>query len=358
MNRSLLAYAVLLAAVGCKSDGEGGESTNVEETGSGSARTGSSGGFSASLSAELAKDGRPSERTAGSDDGSAMAGSGSAPGNAMAGSAMAGSGSAMKSGSGAGSGSAAMAGSGSATKSGSGAGSGSSAGSGSAAMAGSGSAMKAGSGAGSAVAMGSGAGSAMKAGSGAGSAVAMGSGAGSGAMKAGSGAGSAVAMGSGAGSGAKAGSGSAPAKVDPPRVAVKVPGDLAAIKLSLLPNWERDLDEAGTISLFVKIQARNESAVFKFSYGYDPANAPADREDYKKFLAETKLLKVTADRQRGAAWYLEGTDGTGKPAFRVLVNYGGKRLVCFGSLYKDSSFGDFRDEVVIQAKKICETLTL
>ena len=133
--------------------------------------------------------------------------------------------------------------------------------------------------------------------------------------------------------------------------------ELKAIKLSLLPNWKRDVDEAGTISLFVDVQSKDETAVFKFYYGYDDARAPVDRDAYKKFLGESKILTVGADRQRGAAWYLEGTDASG-PAFRVLVTYGGKRLVCFGSLYKGSGFGDIRDEVVIQAKKICETIQL
>ncbi len=46
----------------------------------------------------------------------------------------------------------------------------------------------------------------------------------------------------------------------------------------------------------------------------------------------------------------------------MLVTYGGKRLVCFGSLYKDkvaTALGpDLRDKVVNTAKKICETLAL
>jgi hypothetical protein len=44
------------------------------------------------------------------------------------------------------------------------------------------------------------------------------------------------------------------------------------------------------------------------------------------------------------------------------TTYGGKRLVCYGSLYKDkesTAFGpDLRDKVVNAAKKICETLAL
>ena len=75
--------------------------------------------------------------------------------------------------------------------------------------------------------------------------------------------------------------------------------------------------------------------VFSFKYGYDLAAAPTDREAYKKFLADQRLLNVTLDRQRGAAWYLEGTDGLGVASFRTVVVYGGKRLVCGGSLFKD-----------------------
>jgi hypothetical protein len=84
-----------------------------------------------------------------------------------------------------------------------------------------------------------------------------------------------------------------------------------------------------------------------------------------KWLAEQKILGgsgaggiVGLNRQRGAAWYLEGVDGAGAPAFRYQVTYGGKRLICYGSLYKESSLGDLRDEVIMQAKKICESITL
>jgi hypothetical protein len=54
-------------------------------------------------------------------------------------------------------------------------------------------------------------------------------------------------------------------------------------------------------------------------------------------------------------------DQGGVIAYRFLVNYGGKRLMCHGSLYKDqasAALGDLRDKVLIQAKKICETLAL
>ena len=318
MIRALVVCAVLASA--CKSDGGNSDLGSTEVAGSGSAKAaGSAGGFSATLSSDLAKGSDTPGAASGSGaSGPAMAGSGSAAmaGNgsaAMAGSAVAMTGSAAK----AGSGSAAMVGSGSAAMAGSRA--------------------KAGSGAGSAAI----AGSAAKAGSGAGSAVAM--------------AGSAAKAGSGAGPAAMAGSAAKP--IDKPKP-VQVSGDLAAIKISLLPNWVRDVDEAGTISLTVTVQSRNEVATFRFHYGYDLAGAPNDREQYKKFLMAQKVMAVTADRQRGAAWYLEGVDSDGKASFRFLTTYGGKRLVCYGSLYKDSGLGDIRDEVIIQAKKICETLAL
>lgn len=137
-----------------------------------------------------------------------------------------------------------------------------------------------------------------------------------------------------------------------------VTADLAAIQLSLLPNWDRDVGEAGTISLFVKVQRTGQSELFKFYYGYEDPKAPTDRDAYKKFLTETKVLKVQNDRQRGTAWLLEGTDSSGGSAFRIVVLYGGKRLVCYGSQYKDSALGDFRDEVILQARKICESISL
>ena len=143
---------------------------------------------------------------------------------------------------------------------------------------------------------------------------------------------------------------------------VKVPADLAAIKLSLLPNWDRDVDVAGTFQYVVRIKGTQSTKTFSFRYGYDDPKAPTDRDQYKKYLQDAKLLMgEIKDRQRGAAWFLEGTDASGLPAFRYLVVYGGKHLICYGSLYKDadaSRLGDDRDQTVIQAKQICETLAL
>ena len=157
-------------------------------------------------------------------------------------------------------------------------------------------------------------------------------------------------------------SGTAP-KIDgisttPTKGPVNTPAELKAINISLLPNWERDVVAAGTISLAVKLPGKTEIATFVFRYGIEDPKAPADRDAYKKWLAENKIFISKDDRQKGAAWYLEGIDGTGKGAFRMVVIYGGKKLICYGSLYKDSALGDLRDQTVIQAKQICETLTL
>jgi hypothetical protein len=152
----------------------------------------------------------------------------------------------------------------------------------------------------------------------------------------------------------------APVQKPGARTHVAPPADIAAIKLDLEPNWDRDLGEAATIS-FVLNTPSGEQRLFSFHYGYDAATAPADRDLYKKYLADQKILNVTLDRQRGAAWYLEGTDGNGAGAFRYRVTYGGKQLVCWGSLYKDAAsnpLGDLRDKVVMAAKKICETMSL
>jgi hypothetical protein len=145
------------------------------------------------------------------------------------------------------------------------------------------------------------------------------------------------------------------------RTPVKPPPEIAAIKMDLEPNWFRDLGEAATISFVLDVPNTGQTKLFAFHYGYDPASAPADRDAYKKWLADQKILNVTLDRQRGAAWYLEGTDGNGAPAFRYRITYGGKQLICYGSLYKDAAsnpLGDLRDKVVMAGKKICETLTL
>jgi hypothetical protein len=150
----------------------------------------------------------------------------------------------------------------------------------------------------------------------------------------------------------------APAAMDP----VKVPTDLAAIKISLLPNWDRDVGEPGTFQYVVRIKGTQSFKTFLFHYGYDDPKAPTDRDQYKKYLQDSKLLLgEIKDRQRGSAWFLEGADASGLPAFRYVVLYGGKHLICYGSLYKgvDSNrLGDDRDQTVIQAKQICETLAL
>ena len=75
-----------------------------------------------------------------------------------------------------------------------------------------------------------------------------------------------------------------------------------------------------------------------------------------KFLDDNKVLVAKLNRQRGGACYVES-----ETVFRYLVNWGGKRLMCSGSLYKDAAsaaLGDLRDKVLMQAKKICETLAL
>ncbi len=155
---------------------------------------------------------------------------------------------------------------------------------------------------------------------------------------------------------------SGPPKPSEKYVHVSPPADIAAIKLDMEPNWDRDFETAGTISFVLRVPSSSETRVFSFNYGYDFPGAPNDRDAYKKFLADRRVLDVTLDRQRGAAWYLEGNDDAGQPAFRYLVLYGGKRLVCYGSLYKTreaTALGpDLRDKVVTAAKKICETIAL
>ena len=155
---------------------------------------------------------------------------------------------------------------------------------------------------------------------------------------------------------------SGPPKPDDKYVHVNPPAEIAAIKLDMEPNWDRDFETAGTISFVLRVPNSSESRVFSFNYGYDAPGAPADRDAYKKFLGDRRMLDVTIDRQKGAAWYLEGNDSNGQPAFRYLVLYGGKRLVCYGSLFKTreaTALGpDLRDKVVSAAKKICETIAL
>jgi hypothetical protein len=147
-----------------------------------------------------------------------------------------------------------------------------------------------------------------------------------------------------------------------PRNPVRVSADLAAIKLSLLPNWDRDIGTAGTFQYVVRVKGTQSTKTFSFHYGYDDPKAPSDRDQYKKYLQDTgALVGEIKDRQRGSAWLLEGTDATGAPSFRYVVLYGGKRLICYGSMYRDADsnrLGDDRDQTVIQAKQICESLSL
>lgn len=146
-----------------------------------------------------------------------------------------------------------------------------------------------------------------------------------------------------------------------PPAPVSVPPEIAAIQFALGASWERDVYAPATLSFAAKLPGRSESAVFVFRYGYEDASAPLDRDAYKKWLADNKVLAVRQDRQAGAAWYLEGTDGSGVPSFRVVVKWGGRLLVCYGSLYKDAEstkLGDLRDQTIIQAKQICESVAL
>jgi hypothetical protein len=153
-----------------------------------------------------------------------------------------------------------------------------------------------------------------------------------------------------------------PVRAPAARGPVRVPADVAAIKLSLLPNWDRDIGEPGTFQYVVRIKGTESTKTFSFRYGYDDPRAPVDRDEYKKYLQEASLLTgEIRDRQRGSAWLLEGNDASGLPAFRYVVLYGGKRLICYGSMYRDAEsnpLGDDRDQTVIQAKQICESLSL
>jgi hypothetical protein len=149
-----------------------------------------------------------------------------------------------------------------------------------------------------------------------------------------------------------------------PHGPIKVPAELASIKLSLLPNWDRDVDAPGTFQYVVRIKGTQSTKTFTFHYGYDDPAVPAEEttDQYKKYLQETKrFLGDIRDRQRGGALFLEGNDSAGMPSFRYVVLYSGHRLVCYGSLYKDAEsnrLGDDRDQTLIQAKQICETLAL
>jgi hypothetical protein len=142
---------------------------------------------------------------------------------------------------------------------------------------------------------------------------------------------------------------------------VKVPPELAAIKLDLEPNWDRDVDEAGTFSFALNVPNSATTRTFTFHYGYDDSKAPNGCDDYQKWLTETQHFSVTVARQRGGSCYVEGNDSKAVPSFRFHVVYGGKPLTCWGTQYKDAAsnpLGDLRDKVVMSGKKICETLAL
>jgi hypothetical protein len=139
------------------------------------------------------------------------------------------------------------------------------------------------------------------------------------------------------------------------------PFELAKIKLQLRANWLRDTHGVATISFVLTEPSKGEKILFLFEYGYEVDTAPTDREEYKKWLATNKVLSNTMDRQRGVSWYLEGTDANGRGAFRYVAQFGSKKLICGGSLYRDSDsnrWGEYRDEIVGAAKQICETISL
>jgi hypothetical protein len=143
---------------------------------------------------------------------------------------------------------------------------------------------------------------------------------------------------------------------------VKVPPDIAAIKLDLDPDWDRDLGEGQTISFVLRVPNTNAKKLFVFHYGYEDPSAPGDPDAYVKWLTDHKVMTtVTLNRQNGAALLVEGKDPTGDEVFRAIVTYGGKKLVCYGSRYRTPAYnplGDLRDKVVMAAEKICETLAL
>ncbi len=152
-----------------------------------------------------------------------------------------------------------------------------------------------------------------------------------------------------------------PAPTASPATSATVSSELAAIKLTL-PNegWLRDSVAPGTFSFFT-IGAGGKNIRYVFTYAYEDVTAPLEREAYTAWLGSKKILKVTVDRQRGAAWYLEGADRSGEASFRYVINYGGRLITCGGSLHKQgpgAALRDHRDEIIKQAKAICENLTL
>lgn len=136
--------------------------------------------------------------------------------------------------------------------------------------------------------------------------------------------------------------------------------ELAAVKLTLNEGWVRDSVGPGTFSFFAPGEG-GKNIRFVFQYGYEDATAPTQREPYKQWLGNTKGLTINVDRQRGAAWFLEGVDAQNSATFRYVITYGGRLLTCGGSLYKSgpgAGLRDLRDEIVMQAKRICESMDI
>ncbi len=136
--------------------------------------------------------------------------------------------------------------------------------------------------------------------------------------------------------------------------------ELAAVKLTLNEGWTRDSVGPGTFSFFAPGEG-GKNIRFVFQYGYEDATAPTQREPYKQWLGNTKGLTINVDRQRGAAWFLEGVDTESNATFRYVITYGGRLLTCGGSLYKTgpaAALRDLRDEIIMQAKRICESMDI
>jgi hypothetical protein len=168
-------------------------------------------------------------------------------------------------------------------------------------------------------------------------------------------AGSATSSGSGSGS-------AEPVVAAGSAAALPLVPSIATIKLTLLKNWQRDAKEPGTFSIVLPVASGDVAeTAFAFEYGVEPDGTPTAREAYKAWLGTQAIMLVEKERQRGSTWFLEGKNATGHPMFRSFVKYGNRIIFCGGSAYKDgdqAKLGELRDQVLIQAKQICETVTM
>jgi len=143
-----------------------------------------------------------------------------------------------------------------------------------------------------------------------------------------------------------------PTEVTPPTPTPPAPAptpahDVSKIKFTGAPEDWTVAD--GKIELFVAVNESKfpvDNATFQFQYGFEDSSPTTDADFDKK------------SKVPGGALY----ESTKQKTFRyVLDNGSGPKIVCGGSLYRDTDYNKIpkeRDAVIAKVKKVCATAKL